>query len=80
MNAEVSLAGRADWLGEKHLQKLLAALKEGGEEARVAGGAVRNALIGQQVADIDIATTKNTRSQRVGGCSRAVKFRAITLP
>ncbi|RWB82760.1 MAG: CCA tRNA nucleotidyltransferase, partial [Mesorhizobium sp.] len=33
------------------------ALKEGGEEARVAGGAVRNALIGQPVADIDIATT-----------------------
>lgn len=57
MSAEVSLSGRADWLGEKHLQKLLAALKEGGEEARVAGGAVRNALIGQPVADIDIATT-----------------------
>ncbi|MDG4852714.1 MULTISPECIES: CCA tRNA nucleotidyltransferase [unclassified Mesorhizobium] len=57
MSAEVSLSGRADWLGQKHLQKLLAALKEGGEEARVAGGAVRNALIGQPVADIDIATT-----------------------
>ncbi|UCI09334.1 CCA tRNA nucleotidyltransferase [Mesorhizobium sp. B1-1-8] len=57
MSAGVSLAGKADWLGEKHLQKLLAALKEGGEEARVAGGAVRNALIGQPVADIDIAAT-----------------------
>ncbi|TGQ54338.1 CCA tRNA nucleotidyltransferase [Mesorhizobium sp. M1C.F.Ca.ET.193.01.1.1] len=57
MSAGMSLSGRADWLGEKHLQKLLAALKEGGEEARVAGGAVRNALIGQPVADIDIATT-----------------------
>ncbi|TIU94550.1 MAG: CCA tRNA nucleotidyltransferase, partial [Mesorhizobium sp.] len=30
---------------------------DGGEEARVAGGAVRNALIGQPVADVDIATT-----------------------
>ncbi|AZO74185.1 MAG: CCA tRNA nucleotidyltransferase [Mesorhizobium sp.] len=57
MSAEVSLSGQADWLGEKHLQKLLAALTAGGEEARVAGGAVRNALIGQPVADIDIATT-----------------------
>ncbi|AZO28767.1 CCA tRNA nucleotidyltransferase [Mesorhizobium sp. M1B.F.Ca.ET.045.04.1.1] len=57
MSARVSLSGRADWLGEKHLQKLLDALKEGGEEARVAGGAVRNALIGQPVADIDIAAT-----------------------
>ncbi|UCI29652.1 CCA tRNA nucleotidyltransferase [Mesorhizobium sp. B4-1-4] len=53
----VSIAGRADWLGDKHLQRLLGALTEGGEEARVAGGAVRNALMGKAVADIDIATT-----------------------
>ncbi|MDX8530237.1 CCA tRNA nucleotidyltransferase [Mesorhizobium sp. VK25A] len=57
MSAEASLLGKAEWLAEKHLQKLLAALREGGEEARVAGGAVRNALIGQPVADIDIAAT-----------------------
>ncbi|WP_192183779.1 CCA tRNA nucleotidyltransferase [Mesorhizobium amorphae] len=57
MSAPVSLAGRADWLGEKQLQRLLAALSDGGEAARIAGGAVRNALIGQPVADIDIATT-----------------------
>lgn len=53
----VSIAGRADWLGEKHLQRLLAVLADGGGTARVAGGAVRNTLIGQPVADIDIATT-----------------------
>jgi poly(A) polymerase len=52
-----SIAGRADWLGDKHLQRLLGILAEGGEEARVAGGAVRNTLMGQPVADIDIATT-----------------------
>lgn len=57
MSGRASLAGKADWLGEKHLQRLLAALGDGGEEARVAGGAVRNALIGQPVADVDIATT-----------------------
>ncbi|BCG93296.1 CCA tRNA nucleotidyltransferase [Mesorhizobium sp. 131-2-1] len=57
MSAPVSLAGRADWLNEKHLQRLLAALAKGGEEVRVAGGAVRNTLLGQPVADIDIATT-----------------------
>ncbi|RWQ56453.1 CCA tRNA nucleotidyltransferase [Mesorhizobium sp.] len=57
MSGRVSLAGKADWLGERHLQRLLAALADGGEEARVAGGAVRNALIGQSVADVDIATT-----------------------
>ena len=53
----VSIAGRADWLTDKHLQRLLAALAQGGEEARVAGGAVRNTLMGQPVADIDIATS-----------------------
>ena len=53
----VSIAGRADWLGNTHLQRLLSVLAEVGEEARVAGGAVRNALMGQPVADIDIATT-----------------------
>ncbi|MER8725121.1 CCA tRNA nucleotidyltransferase [Mesorhizobium sp. M1027] len=57
MSNPVSIAGKAGWLGESHLQRLLAALTDGGEEARVAGGAVRNALIGQPVADIDIATT-----------------------
>jgi poly(A) polymerase len=57
VSGRVSLAGKADWLGERHLQRLLAALADGGEEARVAGGAVRNALIGQPVADVDIATT-----------------------
>ena len=57
MSATVSLSGRAEWLGEKHLQRLLAVLKEGGEEARVAGGAIRNTLLGQPVADIDIAAT-----------------------
>ncbi|RUX03212.1 CCA tRNA nucleotidyltransferase [Mesorhizobium sp. M8A.F.Ca.ET.059.01.1.1] len=53
----VSIAGRADWLSDKHLQRLLGALTEGGEEARIAGGAVRNALMGQPVADVDIATS-----------------------
>ncbi|RVC64436.1 CCA tRNA nucleotidyltransferase, partial [Mesorhizobium sp. M00.F.Ca.ET.038.03.1.1] len=57
MSVELSLSSQAGWLGDKALQQLLAALKQGGEEARVAGGAVRNALLGQPVADIDIAAT-----------------------
>jgi poly(A) polymerase len=51
-----SIAG-ADWLEDADLQRLLAALNADGEEARIAGGAVRNALLGQAVADVDIATT-----------------------
>jgi tRNA nucleotidyltransferase/poly(A) polymerase len=53
----VTIAGKADWLADRHLQRLLAVLSESGEAARVAGGAVRNALIGQPVADVDIAST-----------------------
>ncbi|MCB1469627.1 MAG: CCA tRNA nucleotidyltransferase, partial [Rhizobiaceae bacterium] len=46
-----------EWLADDALQKLLAVLSSDGEEARIAGGAVRNALLGQPVADIDIAAT-----------------------
>ncbi|MGX9116027.1 CCA tRNA nucleotidyltransferase [Mesorhizobium sp. BHbsci] len=75
MSGRVSLAGKADWLGEKHLQRLLAALADGGEEARVAGGAVRNALIGQPVADVDIATT--TVPDETIRRAEAVGFKAV---
>ncbi|MCO6393359.1 CCA tRNA nucleotidyltransferase [Aliihoeflea aestuarii] len=47
----------APWLKDKTLQTLLKVLSADGEEARVAGGAVRNALLGEAVTDIDIATT-----------------------
>ncbi len=33
----ISIAGKAGWLGERHLQQLLALLAEDGEAARVAG-------------------------------------------
>jgi len=47
----------APWLRQQDLQALLAILNEGGEQARVAGGAVRNTLLSEPVTDIDIATT-----------------------
>ncbi len=53
----ISIADRAGWLCAPDLQELLAALSADGEEARVAGGAVRNTLLGEAVGDIDIATT-----------------------
>src|SRR5689334_10439519 len=46
-----------DWLHSVALAKVFAALANGGAEARVVGGAVRNALINRPVKDIDIATT-----------------------
>jgi poly(A) polymerase len=45
------------WLSAQPLARLLATLNHDGEEARVVGGAVRNALFGQPPGDIDIATT-----------------------
>jgi tRNA nucleotidyltransferase/poly(A) polymerase len=47
----------AAWLQEASLKDLLAVLDGAGEEARVVGGAVRNALLAEPVGDIDIATT-----------------------
>ena len=46
-----------DWLRAPHLQRLLAALNEGDDAARVAGGAVRNTLMGLPIGDVDVATT-----------------------
>ncbi|MBG1230954.1 CCA tRNA nucleotidyltransferase [Aestuariivirga litoralis] len=47
---------KAKWLNEPRLQSLLAILNRGGE-TRIAGGAVRNALLGMPIADVDLATT-----------------------
>ena len=54
--SEAGIAGAA-WLREPPLSKLLAALDRDGEEARLVGGAVRNALIGEPVSEVDLATT-----------------------
>jgi poly(A) polymerase len=49
--------GDAAWLKDGEVGRLLAVLNRYGEEARVVGGAVRNALLRLPVADIDVATT-----------------------
>ncbi|MXN49974.1 CCA tRNA nucleotidyltransferase [Shinella sp. AETb1-6] len=51
-----SVAGEA-WFSDPALVRVLSLLNSDGGEARVAGGAVRNSLMGLPVADIDIATT-----------------------
>jgi len=59
-----SQAGRTDrklgdvaWLGSGALPRLLDVLDRDGEEARVVGGAVRNAMLGMPIAEVDVATT-----------------------
>lgn len=47
----------APWLTSGPASRVLALLNADGEEARVIGGAVRNALLNMSLGDIDIATT-----------------------
>lgn len=56
MSAEPLLAD-APWLTAGGTARVLQLLGSDGEEARVVGGAVRNALLGLAPGDIDIATT-----------------------
>lgn len=53
---EARLADSA-WLTEGPVARLLRLLDRDGEEARVVGGAVRNALLDLPVVEIDVATT-----------------------
>lgn len=51
-----SIAG-SPWLGSLPLQRVLGALDGDGEEVRLVGGAVRDALIGRPPGEVDLATT-----------------------
>ncbi len=56
MTAAAPLAA-AQWLKRGGLARLVGVLDRDGEEARVVGGAVRNALLHLPVGEIDVATT-----------------------
>jgi poly(A) polymerase len=56
-DAAAARLDRATWLTAAPLARLMALLNRDGEEARIVGGAVRNALIGLPVGEIDLATT-----------------------
>ncbi|ACK49760.1 Polynucleotide adenylyltransferase region [Methylocella silvestris BL2] len=43
--------------GQPGLQRIFAAIDIDGDETRIVGGAVRNALLGRKIEDIDLATT-----------------------
>jgi poly(A) polymerase len=53
----MNTAALAALLAEPHVSRVMAALNGDGEETRIVGGAIRNALIGASVSDIDMATT-----------------------
>src|SRR6478752_7269295 len=54
---DARVLANAPWLTHGPAGRVLALLNGNGEEARVVGGAVRNALLKIPVGDIDIATT-----------------------
>ncbi|MFC6447061.1 CCA tRNA nucleotidyltransferase [Shinella zoogloeoides] len=63
------------WFSDPALMRVLALLNGDGGEARVAGGAVRNSLMGLPVADVDIATT--LRPQAVVERAKAAGIKAV---
>ncbi|MFC5418778.1 CCA tRNA nucleotidyltransferase [Bosea eneae] len=65
----------AGLLARADVAALLSALNRDGEEARIVGGAVRNALLGEPVVDIDVATT--CLPQETMRRARAAGFKAV---
>lgn len=72
--AHQSLADAA-WLTAGPVARVLSLLNTDGEEARVVGGAVRNALLGLPVGEIDIATTAHP--DEVVRRARAVHIKCV---
>lgn len=64
-----------DLLADPALAAVLDALQAGGARAYLVGGAVRNTLLGQPVADIDIAT--DARPDRVMRLAEAAGLKAV---
>ncbi len=65
----------ASWLGRAETARIFAALSADGEQTRAVGGAVRDALLGLPVSDIDFATT--LRPEQVMGCARKAGLKAV---
>jgi poly(A) polymerase len=63
------------WLHEPAVQRLLAALTAAGIEARFVGGCVRDALLGLEIGDIDVATP--ARPDAVIAALRKAKIKAL---
>lgn len=69
-----SLAG-AGWLARPAAQRIFAALDAQGQETRIIGGAVRNALMGVPVHEIDFATTATP--EEVMGLAAAAGLKTV---
>ncbi|HTT79417.1 MAG TPA: CCA tRNA nucleotidyltransferase [Stellaceae bacterium] len=63
------------WMREPAVAALLAALRQAGIAARFVGGCVRDALLGEPIADIDLATP--ARPERVMAALAAAGIKAV---
>jgi poly(A) polymerase len=72
---ETRVLADAPWLKSGPAARVLALLNGDGEEARVVGGAVRNALLGVPVSEIDIATT--ARPEEVIRRAKAAHIKSV---
>jgi poly(A) polymerase len=84
--SEARVLADAPWLTSGPTARVLALLDNGGEEARVIGGAVRNALLNVPVGDIDIATTalpteviRRARAAGVKSVPTGIEHGTVTL-
>lgn len=68
------LAGAA-WLVEPGFLRVVSAIEAAGGEARVVGGAVRDALVGRPVREVDIATT--LVPEAVVDAARSARLKAV---
>ncbi|MCB8821615.1 CCA tRNA nucleotidyltransferase [Microvirga rosea] len=57
MSSSLDHDALASLLRRPHLRSLLAAMNQDGEETRIVGGAIRNALLGRPVTEVDCTTT-----------------------
>ena len=85
-NERDALARDAPWLTSGPAARVLALLNADGEEARVVGGAVRNALLELPVGEIDIATTalpeeviSRAKAARIKSVPTGIEHGTVTL-
>jgi len=64
-----------EWIEAAHVQQVLHMLTDAGHQAFLVGGCVRNALLGQPVADIDIST--DAMPERVVALAGATGLKAV---
>jgi len=83
---EARVLDDAPWLRSGPAARVLALLNGDGEEARVVGGAVRNALLGVPIGDVDIATTalpteviRRARAVHIKSVPTGIEHGTVTL-